>query len=38
VVVLPIGGGHAVTRYLTQFGPAGARLMLAGLWDIGKET
>jgi hypothetical protein len=38
VVVLPLGGGHVVTRYLRQFGPAGAGPMLAGLWDIGKET
>jgi hypothetical protein len=37
VVVLPIGGAHAITRYLTQFGPAGAGLRLAGLCDIGEE-
>jgi hypothetical protein len=37
VVVLPIGGAHAVRRYLTQFGPAGADLKLAGLCDIGEE-
>ncbi len=37
VVVLPIGGAHAITRYLMQFGPAGADLMLAGLCDIGEE-
>jgi hypothetical protein len=37
VVVVPIGGAHAITRYLTQFGPAGAGLRLAGLCDIGEE-
>jgi hypothetical protein len=36
-VVLPIGGAHAVTRYLRQFGPAGAGLRLAGLCDAGEE-
>lgn len=38
VVVLPIGGAHAFARYLTQFGPAGAGLRLAGLCDIGEEN
>jgi hypothetical protein len=38
VVVLPMGGAHAITRYLTQFGPAGAGLRLAGLCDIGEEN
>jgi hypothetical protein len=37
VVVLPIGGAHAITRFLTQFGPAGAGLRLAGLCDVGEE-
>lgn len=37
VVVVPTGGAHAFTRYLTQFGPAGAGLRLAGLCDIGEE-
>jgi hypothetical protein len=37
VVVLPAGGVHAFTRYLTQFGPAGAGLTLAGLCDMGEE-
>lgn len=37
VVVLPIGGTHAITRYLTQFGPAGAGLRLTGLCDVGEE-
>jgi hypothetical protein len=38
LVVLPIGGAHAITRYLTQLGPAGAGLRLAGLYDIGEEN
>ena len=38
VVVLPIGGAHAFARYLTQFGPAGAGLRLAGLCDLGEEN
>jgi hypothetical protein len=37
IVVLPVGGVHAVTRYLTQFGPAGAGLRLAGLCDLAEE-
>ena len=36
VVVLPIGGAHAITRCLMQFGPAGAGLRLAGLCDAGE--
>jgi hypothetical protein len=35
--VVPIGGAHAVTRYLRQFGPDGAALRLAGLCDAGEE-
>ena len=37
VVVLPTGGVHAMARYLTQFGPAGTGLRLAGLCDAGEE-
>jgi hypothetical protein len=37
VVVLPIGGAHAIARYLARFGPAGADLRLAGLYDAGEE-
>jgi hypothetical protein len=37
VVVLPIGGAHAFTRFLNQLGPAGAGLRLAGLCDVGEE-
>jgi Overcoming lysogenization defect protein-like, TOPRIM domain len=38
VVVVPAGGAHAITRYLAQFGPAGAGLRLAGLCDAGEEN
>jgi len=38
VVVLPTGGAHGMTRYLTQFGPAGAGLRLSGLCDSGEEN
>jgi hypothetical protein len=38
VVVVPVGGAHAIARYLMQFGPVGARLRLAGLCDLGAET
>lgn len=38
LVVLPIGGAHAMRRYLTKFGPAGAGLRLAGLCDLGEES
>lgn len=37
VVVLPTGGAHAIPRYVTRFGPAGAGLRLAGLCDSGEE-
>lgn len=37
VVILPVGGAHAVPRYLTRFGPAGADVRLAGLCDVGEE-
>jgi hypothetical protein len=37
VVILPIGGASAITRYLTQLGPGGAGLSLAGLCDLGEE-
>ena len=36
-VVFPTGGVHAMARYLTQFGPAGTGLRLAGLCDAGEE-
>ncbi|MGN6795045.1 MAG: TOPRIM nucleotidyl transferase/hydrolase domain-containing protein [Streptosporangiaceae bacterium] len=37
LVILPIGGASGVTRYLTQLGPGGADLRLAGLCDVGEE-
>lgn len=37
VLILPIGGAHAITRYLTRFGPEGAEMRLAGLCDAGEE-
>jgi hypothetical protein len=37
VAILPMGGVHAITRYLTRFGPSGADLRLAGLCDAGEE-
>ncbi len=37
VVVFPVGGAHAITRYLTRFGPQGADLRLAGLCDASEE-
>lgn len=37
VVILAIGGAHAVTRYLRRFGPQGAGVRLAGLFDAAEE-
>jgi len=37
VVILPVGGAHAVTRYLMRFGPEGADVRLFGLCDVGEE-
>lgn len=33
VLVIPIGGAHAITRFLVEFGPQGRDLKLAGLCD-----
>jgi hypothetical protein len=38
VAVVPIGGAHAIGRFLTRFGPQGAKMRLAGLYDIGEES
>lgn len=38
VVVLPAGGAHAIARYLSRFGPAGAGLGLSGLCDLAEES
>jgi hypothetical protein len=37
VTVVPVGGAHAIARYLKRFGPGGARASLAGLCDAGAE-
>lgn len=37
VVIVPIGGAHAVGRYLVRFGPQGAGLSIAGMCDAGEE-
>lgn len=37
VVVVPIGGAHAIGRFLTRLGPLGSRARLAGLCDLREE-
>jgi hypothetical protein len=37
VRVVPIGGAHAVARFLQQYGPRGAGATLAGPCDAGEE-
>ncbi|WP_239115142.1 TOPRIM nucleotidyl transferase/hydrolase domain-containing protein [Planotetraspora kaengkrachanensis] len=37
VVILPIGGAHAIGRVLTGFGPPATRVRLAGLCDLHEE-
>jgi len=37
VVIVPIGGAHAIGRYLARFGPRGSGTRLAGLCDVGEE-
>ena len=37
VSVLPIGGAHAVGRFLNLYGPRGSDVRLAGLCDAGEE-
>jgi hypothetical protein len=37
VVVVPIGGAHAIGRFLTSFDPLGTRPRLAGLCDLREE-
>ena len=37
VSVLAIGGAQAIGRFLTQFGPSGLDVRLAGLCDAGEE-
>jgi hypothetical protein len=37
VVIVPIGGAHAIGRFLTRLGPLGTRVRLAGLCDLREE-
>jgi hypothetical protein len=37
VVTVPIGGAHAIGRFLTRLGPQGGRVRLAGLCDLHEE-
>jgi hypothetical protein len=37
ISVLPIGGAHAIGRFLTLFGPQGLDVRLAGLCDAAEE-
>jgi hypothetical protein len=37
ISVVPIGGAHALGRFLTRFGPQGLNTRLAGLYDVGEE-
>ena len=37
IVIVPIGGAQAVTRFLRRFGPEGAGLVVVGLCDAGEE-
>ncbi len=36
IVIVPIGGAHAVTRYIEMFGPQGAGLTIVGMCDAGE--
>jgi len=37
IAVVPIGGAQAIGRFLSQFGPHGRNLRLAGLYDAAEE-
>ncbi|PWR11343.1 hypothetical protein DKT68_06040 [Micromonospora acroterricola] len=37
VVIVPIGGAHAIGRFLTRLAPLSTRVRLAGLCDLGEE-
>jgi hypothetical protein len=37
VVIVPIGGAHAIGRFLTRLGPLGTRVRVAGLCDLHEE-
>ena len=38
VAVVPMGGAQAIGRFLARFGPPGAKIRLAGLYDVGEES
>jgi hypothetical protein len=38
VSLVPIGGAHAIGRFLTRLGPQGSNTRLAGLCDAGEEA
>jgi hypothetical protein len=37
VVIVPVGGAHAIARYLIRFGPQGEGLAVTGMCDAGEE-
>jgi hypothetical protein len=37
IVIVPIGGAHAIGRFLTSLGPPNTRVRLAGLCDLHEE-
>ena len=37
IVIMPIGGAHAIGRFLARSGPLGTRVRLAGLCDLREE-
>jgi hypothetical protein len=37
IVIVPMGGAHAIGRFLTMLGPLGAGIRLAGLYDRHEE-
>ncbi|GIJ09907.1 TOPRIM nucleotidyl transferase/hydrolase domain-containing protein [Micromonospora andamanensis] len=37
IVIVPIGGAHAIGRFLTRLGPPGSGMRLAGLCDLREE-
>lgn len=38
MVIFPVGGAHAATPYLREFGPQGDGKRVAGLYDVGEEA
>lgn len=37
IVIVPMGGAHAVARFLLRFGPKGADVVVVGMCDAGEE-